>query len=87
MSFPLGFLLIVSVHLTSVRKRNIALQLTATTSSIRGKNQLLTETLLFVSAISVLFWLPMVFVNYITAVRQVDIPDLFVAIIFFPIPF
>jgi len=46
-----------------------------------------TETLLFISAISVLSWLPMVVVNYLTAVRQVYIPNVFVAIIFFPIPF
>ena len=36
---------------------------TAKTSSIPGKNQLLTETLQFIFAISVLSWLPMVVVN------------------------
>ena len=36
---------------------------TAKTSSIPGKNQLLTETLQFIFAISVLSWLPMVVGN------------------------
>ena len=54
---------------------------TAKTISIPNKNQLLTETLLFIFAISVLS------VNYLTALWQVDIPNVFLAIILFPIPF
>ena len=54
---------------------------TAKTISIPNKNQLLTETLLFIFAISVLS------VNYLTALWRVDIPNVFLATILFPIPF
>ena len=54
---------------------------TTKTISIPNKTQLLTETLLFIFAISVLS------VNYLTALWQVDIPNVFLAIILFPIPF
>ena len=41
----------------------------------------MTKTLLFVSAISVLSWLPLVIVNYLTALQRFDIAPLFVDII------
>ena len=84
MSFPLSFLFIVCACNISiwrkVRKRNIALlQQNRATS----QNQRLTKTLLFVSAISVLSWLPLVVVNYLTVVQEVGgvITDLIVGII------
>ena len=82
MSFPLSFLFIVCVCNISiwrkVRKRNIALQQQNRAAS---QNQRLTKTLLFVSAISVLSWLPLVIVNYLTAIQRFDIAPLFVDII------
>ena len=62
----------------NVRKRNIALQQQNRAAS---QNQRLTKTLLSVSAISVLSWLPLVIVNYLTFFRPVDIPNVFVDII------
>ena len=74
MSFPLSFLFIVCACnigiWRKVRKRNIALQQQNRAAS---QNQLLTKTLLFVSAISVLFWLPLVINNLVIVL---DIPML-----------
>ena len=82
MSFPLSFLFIVcgcNIDLRrKVQKRNLILQQQNRAAS---QNQRLTKTLLFVSAISVLSWLPLVTVNYLTVFRQVDIPNVFVYII------
>ena len=82
MSFPLSFLFIVCVFNISiwrkVRKRINALQQQNRAAS---QNQRLTKTLLFVSAISVLSWLPLVIVNYLTAIQRFDIAPLFVDII------
>ena len=82
MPFPLSFLCIVCVCNISiwrkVRKRNNALQQQNRAAS---QNQRLTKTLLFVSAISVLSWLPLVIVNYLTAIQRFDIAQLFVDII------
>ena len=74
MSFPLSFLFIVCACnigiWRKVRKRNIALQQQNRAAS---QNQLLTKTLLFVSAISVLSWLPLVINNLVIVL---DIPML-----------
>ena len=74
MPFPLSFLFIVCACnigiWRKVRKRNIALQQQNRAAS---QNQLLTKTLLFVSAISVLFWLPLVINNLVIVL---DIPML-----------
>ena len=84
MSFPLSFLFIVCGCNISiwrkVRKRNIAL---LQQNRAAFQNQRLTKTLLFVSAISVLSWLPLVVVNYLTVVQEVGgvITDLIVGII------
>ena len=84
MSFPLSFLFIVCGCNISiwrkVRKRNIAL---LQQNRAASQNQRLTKTLLFVSAISVLSWLPLVVVNYLTVVQEVGgvITDLIVGII------
>ena len=82
MIFLLSFLFIVCACnigiWRKVRKRNIALQQQNRAAS---QNQRLTKTLLFVSAISVLSWLPLVVVNYLTFFRRVDIPNVFVDII------
>ena len=78
MSFPLSFLFIVCACNISiwrnVRKGNIALQQQNRAAS---QNQRLTRTLLFVSAISVLSWLPLVIVNFLVIVQGLDIPILF----------
>ena len=78
MSFPLSFLFIVCACNISiwrnVRKRNIALQQQNRAAS---QNQRLTRTLLFVSAISVLSWLPLVIFNFLVIVQGLDIPILF----------
>ena len=78
MPFPLSFLFIVCVCNISiwrkVRKRNNALQQQNRAAS---QNQRLTKTLLFVSAISVLSWLPLVIVHYLTAIQRFDIAQLF----------
>ena len=78
MSFPLSFLFIVCACNISiwrkVRKRNIALQHQNRAAS---QNQRLTKTLLFVSAISVLSWLPLVIANYLVFVQGLDIPRRF----------
>ena len=78
MSFPLSFLFIVCTCNISiwrkVRKRNIAL---LQQNRAASKNQRLTKTLLFVSAISVLSWLPFVIVNYLVFVQGVHIPRRF----------
>ena len=78
MSFPLSFLFIVCAFNISiwrkVRKRNIALQHQNRAAS---QNQRLTKTLLFVSAISVLSWLPLVILNYLVFVQGLDIPRRF----------
>ena len=75
MSFSLSFLFIVCACnigiWRKVRKRNIALQQQNRAAS---QNQLLTKTLLFVSAISVLSWLPLVINNFLVIV--LDIPML-----------
>ena len=75
MSFPLSFLFIVCACnigiWRKVRKRNIALQQQNRAAS---QNQRLTKTLLFVSAISVLSWLPLVIDNFLVFV--LDIPML-----------
>ena len=77
-SFPLSFLFIVCACNISiwrkVRKRNIALQHQNRAAS---QNQRLTKTFLFVSAISVLSWLPLVIVNCLVFVQRLDIPLLF----------
>ena len=82
MSFPLSFLFIVCVCNISiwrkVRKRINALQQQNRAAS---QHHRLTKTLLFVSAISVLSWLPLVIVNYLTAIQRFDIAPLFVDII------
>ena len=82
MSFPLSFLFIVCGCNISiwrkVRKRNIAL---LQQNRAASQNQRLTKTLLFVSAISVLSWLPLVIVNYLTFFRRVYIPNVFEDII------
>ena len=82
MSFPLSFLFIVCVCnigiWRKVRKRNKAL---LQQNRAASQNQRLTKTLLFLSAISVLSWLPLVIVNYLTFFRRVDIPNVFVDII------
>ena len=82
MIFLLSFLFIVCACnigiWRKVRKRNIALQQQNRAAS---QNQRLTKTLLFVSAISVLSWLPLVIVNYLTFFQRVDIPNVFVDII------
>ena len=69
MSFPLSFLFIICTCNISiwrkVRKRNIALQ---QQNRAAPQNQRLTNALLFVSAISVLSWLPLVIVNYLVFV-------------------
>ena len=82
MIFLLSFLFIVCACnigiWRKVRKRNIALPQQNRAAS---QNQRLTKTLLFVSAISVVSWLPLVIVNYLTFFRQVDIPNVFVNII------
>ena len=75
MSFPFSFLFIVCACnigiWRKVRKRNIALQQQNRAAS---QNQRLTKTLLFVSAISVLSWLPLVIDNFLVIV--LDIPML-----------
>ena len=82
MSFPLSFLFIVCVCNISiwrkVRKRINALQQQNRAAS---QHHRLTKTLLFVSAISVLSWFPLVIVNYLTAIQRFDIAPLFVDII------
>ena len=82
MSFPLSFLFIVCACnigiWRKVRKRNIALQQQNRAAS---QNQRLTKILLFVSAISVLSWLPLVIVNYRTVIQRFDTAQLFVHII------
>ena len=82
MIFLLSFLFIVCACnigiWRKVQNRNIALPQQNRAAS---QNQRLTKTLLFVSAISVLSWLPLVIVNYLTFFRQVDIPNVFVNII------
>ena len=82
MSFPLSFLFIICVCNISiwrkVRKRNIAL---LQQNRAASQNQRLTKTLLFVSAISVLSWLPLVVINYLTVVQKVGGVDLIVGII------
>ena len=74
MSFPLSFLFIVcacNIGLRrKVQKRNLILQQQNRAAS---QNQRLTKTLLF--------WLPLVTVKYLTVFRQVDIPNVFVYII------
>ena len=69
MSFPLSFLFIVCACNISiwrnVRIRNITLQ---QQNRAAFQNQRLTNALLFVSAISVLSWLPLVIVNYLVFV-------------------
>ena len=78
MSFPLSFLFIVCACNISiwrkVRKRNIAL---LQQNRAASQNQRLTNALLFVSAISVLSWLPLVIVNYLVFVQGIDIPRRF----------
>ena len=78
MSFPLSFLLIVCICNISlwrkVRTRNITLQ---QHNRAAFQNQRLTNALLFVSAISVLSWLPLVIVNYLVFVQGLDIPRRF----------
>ena len=78
MSFPLSFLLIVCICNISlwrkVRTRNITLQ---QQNRAAFQNQRLTNALLFVSAISVLSWLPLVIVNYLVFVQGLDIPRRF----------
>ena len=78
MSFPLSFLLIVCICNISlwrkVRTRNINLQ---QQNRAAFQNQRLTNALLFVSAISVLSWLPLVIVNYLVFVQGLDIPRRF----------
>ena len=78
MSFPLSFLFIVCACNISiwrkVRKRNIAL---LQQNRAASQNQRLTNALLFVSAISVLSWLPLVIVNYLVFVQGLDIPRRF----------
>ena len=84
MSFPLSFLFIVCACNISiwrkVRIRNITLQ---QQNRAAYQNQRLTNAFLFVSAISVLSWLPLVIVNYLLFVWGVHIPRrvLFVVII------
>ena len=78
MSFPLSFLFIVCICNISiwrkVRMRNITLQ---QQNRAAFQNQCLTNALLFVSAISVLSWLPLVIVNYLVFVQGLDIPRRF----------
>ena len=78
MSFPLSFLFIVCICNISiwrkVRIRNITLQ---QQNRAAFQNQRLTNALLFVSAISVLSWLPFVIVNYLVFVQGLDIPRRF----------
>ena len=78
MSFPLSFLFIVCTCNISiwrkVRIRNITLQ---QQNRAAFQNQRLTNALLFVSAISVLSWLPFVIVNYLVFVQGLDIPRRF----------
>ena len=78
MSFPLSFLFIVCICNISiwrkVRTRNITLQ---QQNRAAFQNQRLTNALLFVSAISVLSWLPLVIVNYLVFVQGLDIPRRF----------
>ena len=82
MSFPLSFLFIVCACnigiWRKVRKRNNALQ---QQNRAACRNQRLTKTLLFVSAISVLSWLPLVIVNYLIAIQRFGIAKLFIGII------
>ena len=81
MSFPLSFLFIVCTCNISiwrkVRIRNITLQ---QQNRAAFQNQRLTNALLFVSAISVLSWLPMVIVNYLVFVQGLDIPRRFLLV-------
>ena len=78
MLFLLSFLLIVCACnigiWRKVRKRNITLQQQNRAAS---QNQRLTKTLLFVSAISVLSWLPLVIANFLVIVQGLHIPLLF----------
>ena len=80
MSFPLSFLFIVcacniSIYIwRKVRIRNITLQ---QQNRAAYQNQRLTNAFLFVSAISVLSWLPLVIVNYLLFVQGLDIPRRF----------
>ena len=78
MSFPLSFLFIVCACNISiwrkVRIRNITLQ---QQNRAAYQNQRLTNAFLFVSAISVLSWLPLVMVNYLLFVWGVHIPRRF----------
>ena len=82
MSFPLSFLFIVCACnigiWRKVRKRNNALQ---QQNRAACRNQRLTKTLLFVSAIAVLSWLPLVIVNYLIAIQRFGIAKLFIGII------
>ena len=81
MSFPLSFLFIVCTCNISiwrkVRIRNITLQ---QQNRAAFQNQRLTNALLFVSAISVLSWLPMIIVNYLVFVQGLDIPRRFLLV-------
>ena len=78
MSFPLSFLFIVCACNISiwrkVRIRNVTLQ---QQNREAFQNQRLTNALLFVTAISVLSWLPFVIVNYLVFVQGLDIPRRF----------
>ena len=76
--FCSSFVLVTSVYGVKVRKRNIAL---LQQNRAASQNQRLTKTLLFVSTISVLSWLRLVIVNYLTFFRRVDIPNVFEDII------
>ena len=83
-TFLLSFLFIVCACNIAVYgekfEREISLY-NSKTNRAASRNQRLTKTLLFVSAISVFSWLPLVIVNYLTVFHWVDIPNVFVDII------
>ena len=74
MVFPLSFLFIVCGCNFSIwgkfKQRNIA----SHQQNRASQNKRLTNTLLFVSAIAVLSWLPLVIANYLIFVHEADIP-------------
>ena len=83
-TFLLSFLFIVCACNIAVYgekfKREISLY-NSKTNRAASRNQRLTKTLLFVSAICDFSWLPLVIVNYLTVFHWVDIPNVFVDII------
>ena len=75
MSFPLSFLFIVCGCNIGIwrkfRHGNIASQ----QQNRASQNQRLTKTLLFVSVVAVLSWLPLIIANYLVYVQEMFIPE------------